>query len=290
MKHLSIKLKVGAAFSIMLIVVFVLGVFSVSRISAVNDLTNEMGESWVPSVELTGAINTMATKFRVAEARHIMAQTDNELRAMEKLLDERGLEIRTLRAKYEPLMSSVEERTLYNEFARAWDDYMAVHKKILVLSAAHDNAGAEALFAGESMRFYNLASSKLDALVRLNHDGAQAANLRGDEIYVFARNLVVGALVVTVLMTVAMAGFLILNVSVPVAGMTRVMARLSDNDFSVVIPATDRGDELGAMAQAVQVFKEKMEANRRMEAEVKESERRNAEQRKRDMNHLADEF
>jgi methyl-accepting chemotaxis protein len=44
----------------------------------------------------------------------------------------------------------------------------------------------------------------------------------------------------------------------PISAMTGAMQTLAGGDKTVAIPATDRGDEIGSMAQAVQVFKDAM--------------------------------
>jgi len=46
------------------------------------------------------------------------------------------------------------------------------------------------------------------------------------------------------------------SISSPLAGMTRAMARLADNDVSFDVPARNRRDEIGEMAAAVEVFKQ----------------------------------
>jgi methyl-accepting chemotaxis protein len=51
----------------------------------------------------------------------------------------------------------------------------------------------------------------------------------------------------------------------PLAALTAVMNRLSGGDASVAIPGNERGDELGTMAKAVQVFKENAIAKLRLE-------------------------
>ena len=42
----------------------------------------------------------------------------------------------------------------------------------------------------------------------------------------------------------------------PLKNMTAVMGRLSQNDNLVDVPDQDRDDEVGSMAQSVQVFKD----------------------------------
>ncbi|MCA1974874.1 MAG: methyl-accepting chemotaxis protein [Caenispirillum sp.] len=80
------------------------------------------------------------------------------------------------------------------------------------------------------------------------------------------------------------------GLSRPVRAMTDAMTRLADGDLDVRIPAQGRGDELGRMAAAVQIFKEHAEANRRHEAEREEQARRAEEERRALMQGLADDF
>jgi methyl-accepting chemotaxis protein len=79
-------------------------------------------------------------------------------------------------------------------------------------------------------------------------------------------------------------------VSGALAAMIRAMIRLAGGDAAVVIPGTERKDEIGEMAGAVQVFKDSMIETERLRAEQAETERRQAVQRKADMNRMADDF
>ncbi|MEM8837998.1 MAG: methyl-accepting chemotaxis protein [Pseudomonadota bacterium] len=76
-------------------------------------------------------------------------------------------------------------------------------------------------------------------------------------------------------------GFLIArSLSKPIVALTGSMRRLAEDDTSVDIPARDRSDELGAMAQAVSVFKDNMiaaaEMRAQQDAEQAEKEARQA--------------
>ncbi|GGB37813.1 chemotaxis protein [Tistrella bauzanensis] len=60
----------------------------------------------------------------------------------------------------------------------------------------------------------------------------------------------------------------------PIRGLTGVMGRLADGDRRVEVPATARGDEIGAMARAVVVFRDGLARADEMDAEA---ERRHAQ-------------
>jgi methyl-accepting chemotaxis protein len=59
-----------------------------------------------------------------------------------------------------------------------------------------------------------------------------------------------------VLLSLALSTLLSQLISRPIVGMTAVMRRLAGGDLTAEIPAADRKDEVGAMAQAMQVFRE----------------------------------
>ena len=70
------------------------------------------------------------------------------------------------------------------------------------------------------------------------------------------------------------------SIVLPVTGMTAVMGRLAAGDHTVKVPARDARDEVGEMARAVEVFREKMIANDRLAAE--QTEARAARSRRQD--------
>ncbi len=76
------------------------------------------------------------------------------------------------------------------------------------------------------------------------------------------------------------AGFVIVGrrVSRPIRMMSATMRGLAAHDLTVEIPGTGRGDEIGQMAEAVQVFKDSMIETDRLNAE---QERQRAEQERR---------
>lgn len=79
----------------------------------------------------------------------------------------------------------------------------------------------------------------------------------------------------------------------PIRQMTSAMQELANGNLAVEIPAKGRGDEIGAMAAAVQVFKDNAEEKIRLEKQQREEEERTRqtqarrEQEKRDEEEMA---
>ncbi|MDA9544445.1 MULTISPECIES: methyl-accepting chemotaxis protein [unclassified Bradyrhizobium] len=80
------------------------------------------------------------------------------------------------------------------------------------------------------------------------------------------------------------------SIAIPIQGMTSAMGKLAAGDMSTSVPGVGRADEIGEMADAVQVFKESMIETERLRAEQAQAEARAAAQRKAEMNKFAGQF
>jgi len=87
--------------------------------------------------------------------------------------------------------------------------------------------------------------------------------------------LVVGAVIAAI-----MAWYIGFSVARPLGRITDAIAKLAAGDKTVEIPGRDRGDELGRMAEAAGVFKDKTFELERLAEEKHEVERREAEARR----------
>jgi methyl-accepting chemotaxis protein len=76
----------------------------------------------------------------------------------------------------------------------------------------------------------------------------------------------------------------------PIRAMTLAMEKLSHGDLAVDIPAQDHRDEVGAMAQAVQVFKDNALEMERLKQEREARDRRSEQEKREVMTRLADGF
>ena len=76
----------------------------------------------------------------------------------------------------------------------------------------------------------------------------------------------------------------------PLAAVCGTMDRLAQDDVSVAVPFTDRKNEIGRIARAVEVFKASAVERLRLSAEQKEQAGRAAAEKRQAMHDLADAF
>ncbi len=85
------------------------------------------------------------------------------------------------------------------------------------------------------------------------------------------------------------AGFLMArSISLPISEMTSAMGELAGNNMEIEIPGTNRSDEIGSMAAAVEIFKENAVNLERSNTEKAEREREQQDKLKHEMMSLSD--
>ncbi|MGH1574726.1 cache domain-containing protein [Methylobacterium sp. P31] len=99
-----------------------------------------------------------------------------------------------------------------------------------------------------------------------------------------------GGLLLVVALIAGMATLIAHGVARPVRAMTKAMSALAQGDFAAELPVSARRDEIGAMAAALQVFRDNMVRTRQLEEETALARASAEAQRKAGMRQMADHF
>jgi methyl-accepting chemotaxis protein len=138
-----------------------------------------------------------------------------------------------------------------------------------------------ALYVGQIKNYAGQPIAVIEIIKDTTQYEAAAANSQ--------RSLVLGTVAILVI-AVLIALLLGRGISRPLVAITAVMNRLSGGDTDVVIPGGDRKDELGTMAQAVDVFRRNMAETRSLR-EAQEADKQRSELEKRALQRqMADRF
>jgi methyl-accepting chemotaxis protein len=256
LSNITVKAKAIGAFALVLLSTAGLGVFSIDRLTTINHAADEIRDNWLPSVGLIGDIHASAAFYRIRESAHILSDTPEEKAEEQKVIANALKVMTTQRQRYEPLLTVGAETETYHKFSRSWDRYIAIsEQKLLPLSRENRHSAASSLFRGESRAAFLQAEALLQELVTFNANGGKDAADLGEATYVSGR-LWIAIAIALVVCICALAGWVIVaTVSRPIQTLTGIMERLAGRDLAVVVTGSERKDEVGAMARAVEVFK-----------------------------------
>ena len=159
---------------------------------------------------------------------------------------------------YMPLAGAGDERRMADATTQGWQTYVALHEKFGALARSADAATLATLYRGEMRTEFNKFQAALKALIEFNIREANQSVQDGAALGGSAQLWILGFLVVAAALCVGGGWSMIRSISRPVAAMTQAMHRLAQWDMATEIPGVTRGDEIGAMAAAVRVFKDNM--------------------------------
>lgn len=165
-----------------------------------------------------------------------------------------------------------------NRSAQAWRNDVA-EREIALMGKPETREQARAIEAGGAGKAsVDAIRAKVGEIEKAERGLLVIRSADEDRAFGTTRLVTLGGGVATLAIALACGVTLTRAVATPIKGMTATMRGLAAGDVTVTVPATERRDEVGEMAQAVQVFKDSMVRNRQLAAE-QEAERAAKEQR-----------
>ncbi|MCJ2026322.1 MCP four helix bundle domain-containing protein, partial [Methylobacterium sp. J-067] len=289
---LTVKSSLFAAFGLLTLFCVGQGVLSITRLAGIRANVNEVATNWLPSVIAVTNLRAAAAEVRIKELRVLaLADASQSRTDIVRQMDEVNAALDKARRAYEPLISSAEERALYEAFSTDWGRYdMIGHDAMKLAEAGRPTDGARLMADPANIDLYNAVRSTLGKSIELNERGAHrdadgaigATDAASTTAYV--------TVALSLLTALGAALFVLVRVSRPIEAMTASMTVLAGGDTQAEVPHRARRDEVGAMASAVQVFKDNLIRTRQLEADTAQARLAAEEQRKAGMRQMADGF
>ncbi|MCU7497472.1 MAG: HAMP domain-containing protein, partial [Ignavibacteria bacterium] len=206
--NLKIQSKLIVSFGIVVLLLVVLGLSALYQLNNVNNKTKEISYNWMPSCMAVEKLTSDISFVRRMELQHILSQTLQEMDSYEQRMSVTLGEISKNRAIYEPLISSDDERNLYNEFSNEWNKYIELDKSLIALSRQNKTDEARSLIRGESKAAYDKATAALEKLVTVNQKGASAASKAADDTYASSKTMISGVIALSIILAMLLAVFI----------------------------------------------------------------------------------
>jgi methyl-accepting chemotaxis protein len=192
-------------------------------------------------------------------------EKDFIIRREEKYVKQHGDEVAKFEKTAQGELKDAAQRQPILDALASYADAFKQYAAVSIAEAAARNAASERFSVIEPM---------IGDLSRQIAGQKDATLIENAAVATRNMSIAMAALIGTVFV-LGLAVFLIgRSISRPLVAMHGAMRRLADGDTAIVIPGIQRGDELGHMAKALDVFRESAIANKRLETEAAESRTR----------------
>lgn len=259
---LSIRGKIVALVSILLVIMTAVGLMALKEIRTVNSRLVEVEAKWLQGVMAIGEMQATVLRHQTAIRDHLLADDPETEAHAEQTITSLEKSITQSFSAYEALKSSEDNRATYSDFRRVWDQYAAAAAEVLAASKNQDFGTGREIFTAKLFPLSLRSGELLDSEREMNRMGAVAATQRGTESYNFAIKIVVGGLIFATLLGVIIATYMMRDISQGIASVITPMQALGEGNLSVEIRHGRETTEIGQMARALGVFQEALIAKK----------------------------
>jgi methyl-accepting chemotaxis protein len=258
LKNLDIKMRLAAAFTLLVAVIAAQGGLAIHSASRIHQATVDIQTIWLPSVKELARLRYLGVRHRAIASRHFLLESDAAKAEVDGRLATIVAEIGETKTRYVKLLYDDKERALFQAAEAKLDEYLATIDRAVVESRAHHMQEAIRLYAEVASPISVKAEAALEKVIAFNAAGAANAEEMANGVFDESKVLVSGSVAIAVLFA-CLAGWLLMRtIARPIIKMTAAMTKLADHDLAVAIPAVGQKDEIGHMANAVQVFRDNM--------------------------------
>jgi methyl-accepting chemotaxis protein len=278
MKRPSIKTSLVVIFATIAILTSAYSWLTLRSMALMDEAANQVGQNWLPSVKTVKEIEAEIFTLRIAYLNHVTSLTPEAIGAADKAITEQQGKVIEAAKRYEPLISSPREAELLKTIVDGVQAYEKRGEDMLALSRANKNEEATVVL-NEMRELMKPVLAQVHELVDINIEGSKRSVENATEAYHLAAFQTYVAIAVLLLIVAVATGFAFMGIANPIQQITGSMRKLAGGDTDSAIPFAGRADEIGAMAAAVQIFREAALDNIRMTREAEEQRRAGEEQR-----------
>lgn len=252
-RQMKIALRAGLGFGFVALIVFALGVFALTRISAMESEAEEIDQRLLPTIQLLGQANQEFLRIRAGTLRLLISDQQEQRSGVDGLSKLRQT-LAQERQDLDRLIHDSEGKALLATFDQSLARYETFQRQIIDLALQGRTDEAIALTRGELNEHARVTSDTLRDLIDLKRKAADSASDRSIEVAASAFQGVVVAMVLAVIATIVLAMLLTRSIVQPLAEAVGVAEVIAGGDLtrSIKVVGNDEPARLLIALQAMQ--------------------------------------
>lgn len=273
---LTIRAKLFGGFAVLLLLIAAMAGLGLRELNSMSRIAQEIGTNWLVGLDTLGRYRAAAIEQR--QISILLGQIETEAHRAQRLqrLAVVRQEGEQAWREYMPTVASAEDRRLAEAVAAQARSFAAAHDAVMARYAANDLAGARRVL-DETHGAYMAFTAAIGELQAYNRRGAEteiAAATAGASRAVL---LLIGGGVVAMLVGLAVAAALARSLSGRTRRLAAAVEQLARRDYDFQLAETKDGDEIGAIARALDTCREALRESDRRAAAQAEQDRKAAD-------------
>ncbi|WCD78396.1 methyl-accepting chemotaxis protein [Pseudomonas sp. TUM22785] len=257
LRQFPIAPRAAFGFAIITLLLVLTGLFSLNRMSVINDASTEISQSWLPSVRTIAQINLSLTELRQVQLGHVLATDQSSQQFLETRMREIIAQLDKAESTYKASIDPGRDQQLFDRYTQERQGFIAGVDKLLAMSKGGEKAAATELIQGPLLDNYRTTLKALNELSDYNTQGADAANAQADANYASATTAVISVLVIAAMVTVALAWALTRSITLPLSEAVQAAGVVASGDLTGRIDTAGK-DEPAQLLTALQRMQQQL--------------------------------
>ena len=224
--------------------------FCVWQIRIIGHNTETIASNWLPSVQAVGEISQLRLRYRVRSLEYMQPGTPEQRQKIAGSMNELNGKLEQAFKQYESLITSTEERQIYEKAMAAAVGYREVVQQAVTLMQAGSEDEARALSKGPWTERANQLRDQTDALIRLNADGARDAAVYAADSATAGERGALMALLLGVTLALILSWLFAKRVTARLDRTITAAQDIARGELRTALPGTSR-DEVGKLIDAM---------------------------------------
>jgi len=249
--NLSISRKLALAFGIVCVLSALQCFLAVFGFTKLNGAIHSINNDTLPSVQLVGEIRTVITQVRRTDMVLLLCEDATCTNRATATRNRSQKAYETAMATYEPLIGDPAEKTIYDTLHEKFAQYMVFSNEARAeAEAGKTDEARKLLLAPATAAAMNQAQAAADSAVELNAKSGRETGDQTSHLGSVLRMTILGAGLLTVLMSVITGMILTRLIAPPLLKATAALERLANHDLTVTVESLGT-DEIGRLSTAL---------------------------------------
>ncbi len=252
----TIKLQLGLAFGLVIVLLLVATVFGINSLSTTNRELNALVDGPAVRLEAAQQLNIHMLNVVRAEKNMVLVDSPEDVKAYEATVEKEKRGFEDLLAKAQGL-ASAEGKPKWQALGAAWERLIEVHDKVYDLAIANNDQQASALSMNEGRKAVAEASAQVQELVDLSKAQMDDATNKADADFAQVRAWLIGLAVVSLVLATGAALYISIAVSKGLQRASDAVQSVADGDLTKTIAITTK-DEIADLLGHVNIMIERL--------------------------------
>ncbi|MDF0729739.1 methyl-accepting chemotaxis protein [Pseudomonas entomophila] len=257
LRSLNIAPRALLGFALIGVLMLGLGAFSLVQMGKIRQAGMDIERISVPSIKTLDELTALNLRLRTLSYRLLVSRDAQAQADIQRLLEERNLQIDKARLAYEPLISAADEQAAYDQYGQLLGQYRQLEARLRSLSQAGKLDELRELLNRDLLANSDQINKVMDTLVRINTDQTRETNEAAASQYDSAFTLVIGLLIAAAVVTLVFALLLTRSIVQPIDEALQAAEQIAEGDLTHSIHA-EGNDEAARLLKAMAKMQDKL--------------------------------